>query len=140
LIKFFTWWFFFLQDWHLSFLIARLTYVLLDDWVENLVFLDCKVNLIIPDPGLKTRCFLIVGLTWRVFLMTGLIFSFIYLIFLDDWLFLFFLMTRFELFFLWEFSNSRVLLTFSFLLQGLKIELLMVGLRTWCFQIARLIW
>jgi hypothetical protein len=53
---------------------------------------------------------------------------------------LFFLMTRFELFFLWEFSNSRVLLTFSFLLQGLKIGLLMVGLRTWCFQIARLIW
>ena len=59
-------------------------------WLEKLMLPDCRVDLIIPDRGvLKTWCFSIAGLTWKLLLMTRLIFSF-----------------------LWDFPNGRVHLIF----------------------------
>jgi len=59
-------------------------------WLEKLMLPDCRVDLIIPNRGvLKTWCFSIAGLTWKLLLMTRLIFSF-----------------------LWDFPNGRVHLIF----------------------------
>jgi hypothetical protein len=58
--------------------------------LENSVLPNYRVDLIIPNRGgLKTRCFSIAWLTWRLLLMTRLIFSF-----------------------LWDFPNSIVHLIF----------------------------
>jgi hypothetical protein len=37
----------------------------------NSVLPDCRANLKFPDNGVWTWCFLIVGLTWRFFLISG---------------------------------------------------------------------
>jgi hypothetical protein len=81
-----------------------------DDKVENLVLPNCKVDMIILDH--EVLCLLITGLTWRLFLMTRLIF-----LVLPD--------CRVNLIF----SNRKVLKTQCFQSTGLTWRLfLMIGL------------